>query len=102
MRVFYYIYPHFWHTESRVVGKKVWVNIPTLWVKNMAKWTKVNRKISGIKRIEVNELSGEYRVKLNYRYTDPFGNKKYILMPFHYSKRKQKMTPEFFFLLQKV
>ncbi|MBR2675741.1 MAG: tyrosine-type recombinase/integrase [Solobacterium sp.] len=42
----------------------------------MAKWTKVNRKISGIKRIEVNELSGEYRVKLNYRYTDPFGNKK--------------------------
>ena len=33
----------------------------------MAKWTKVNRKIQGIKRIEVNELSGEYRVKLNYR-----------------------------------
>ena len=35
----------------------------------MAKWTKVNCKIQGIKYIEVNELSGEYRVKLNYRYS---------------------------------
>ena len=42
----------------------------------MSNWKPVNRKIPNIKKAEVNELSGEYRVKMSYRYKDPYGNVK--------------------------
>ena len=42
----------------------------------MSNWKPVNRKIPNVKKIEVNELSGEYRVKISYRYKDPYGNNK--------------------------
>ena len=42
----------------------------------MSNWKPVNRKIPNVKKAEVNELSGEYRVKMSYRYKDPYGNTK--------------------------
>lgn len=42
----------------------------------MGNWKALERKIPNVKKLEKNELTGEYRVKMSFRYKDSLGNSK--------------------------